>query len=250
MGRPMHETGRLAFDGRDRRRRPHPRAARSLGDLPRAPLPRPGPARRGRRRRSRSAGDRGRAVQDEPARIGVGARGHGRPRPRRHPEGPRADLPRRGAVRLDGPRRARGTARRRGHRRRRPLHDHRPALGGRAGRPRAQPGLHPGVQPLDLRVLRTAATGSSPPRTSRSAIPWPPPRSWNEPSARGQGRVRGAVHPRRPAARTPRQRSGVRGRAGPRRAVRDPPDLRAAVDEGHADGWRGSTSGNCDSWRR
>ena len=43
------------------------------------------------------------------------------------------------------------------------------------------------------------------------------------------------THDGRPA-RPPRQRPGVRRRAGPRRAVRHPPDLRAAVDEGHADG--------------
>jgi hypothetical protein len=44
------------------------------------------------------------------------------------------------------------------------------------------------------------------------------------------------VHPRRPAARPPRQPRGVRRRAGPGRAVRHPPDLRAAVDQGRADG--------------
>ena len=157
----------------------------------------------------------------------------------------------RGALRLDGPRRADGAARRRGHRRRRPLHDRRPALGGRAGRPRAQPGLHPRLQPLDLRVLPRPATGSSPPPTCRSATRWPRPRSWSGPWARGRrARYVAPVHPRRPAAGPPRQRPGVRRRAGPRCAVRDPPDLRAAVDEGHPDGRRGSTSGSCDSWRR
>ena len=58
-------------------------------------------------------------------------------------------------------------------------------------------------------------------------------------AGRGRGRarrVRRAVHARRPAARPSRQRPGVRRRAGPRRAVRDPPDVRAAVDEGHAHG--------------
>ena len=57
-------------------------------------------------------------------------------------EGPRAHLPARGAVRQHGPERAARGARRRGHRRRDPLHDRRPAVGGRARRPRAEPGLH------------------------------------------------------------------------------------------------------------
>ena len=50
------------------------------------------------------------------------------------------------------------------------------------------------------------------------------------------GRLRRAVHPRRPAARPSRQRPGVRRRPGPRRAVRHPSDLRAAVDQGHPHG--------------
>ena len=48
-----------------------------------------------------------------------------------------------------------------------------------------------------------------------------------------------------PPARPSRQRSGVRGRAGPRRAVRDPSDLRAAVDEGHAHGVVGARRSSC-----
>ena len=142
----------------------------------------------------------------------------------------------RGAVREHGPEGAARAARRRGHRRGRALHDGRAALGGRARRPRAQPGLHPRLQPLDLRVLRRqpAARAHRPPVAVR---PEGRRRRARAGRRRGrQGRLRRAVHPRRPAARPPRQRPGVRRRPGPRRAVRHPPDLRAAVDEGHAHG--------------
>ena len=63
-------------------------------------------------------------------------------------------------------------------------------------------------------------------------------------------RVRRAVHPRRPPARSSRQRSGVRGRAGSRRAVRDPPDVRAAVDEGRAHGHVGARQAAAAARRR
>ena len=59
-----------------------------------------------RRQRARGAGDRRRALEDEPARLPVDARRDGRPRPARDAARPRAHLPARGAVRVDGPRRA------------------------------------------------------------------------------------------------------------------------------------------------
>ena len=56
-----------------------------------------------------------------------------------------------------------------------------------------------------------------------------------------QGLLRRPVHPRRQAARPPGQRPGVRRRAGPRRALRHPSHVRAAVDQGRS-GWaRGRT---------
>ena len=101
---------------------------------------------------------------------------------------------------------------------------------------RALAGVHARVQPVDLRVLRgqrrlvpTAHLSLSDPEAAA--------RGARARGRRGRAwRVRRAVHPRRAPARSPEQRSGVRGRAGSRRAVRDPPDVRAAVDEGRADG--------------
>ena len=49
-------------------------------------------------------------------------------------------------------------------------------------------------------------------------------------------RVRRAVHAHRQAARPSRSRRRVRRGARPRHPVRDPPDVRAAVDEGQPDG--------------
>ena len=65
-----------------------------------------------------------------------------------------------------------------------------------------------------------------------------------------RGALRRAVHPRRPAARPSRQRPGVRRRPGPRRAVRDPSDVRAAVDQGHAHGHVGARASSCGCSRR
>ena len=65
-----------------------------------------------------------------------------------------------------------------------------------------------------------------------------------------QGRLRRAVHPRRTPARAPRQRPGVRRRPGPRRAVRHPPHLRAAVDQGQPHGRLGERASSSGSSRR
>ncbi len=86
-----------------------------------------------------------------------------------------------------GPGRAAGAARRRGHRRRRPLHDRRPAVGGRARRPRAVARPTPGPTTAGSASSARAATGSCRPPTSRSAIRRPRPRSWSGPSARAPG---------------------------------------------------------------
>ena len=70
-----------------------------------------------------------------------------------------------------------------------------------------------------------------------------------------EGLLRRSVHPRRQAARPSGQRPGVRRRPGPRRAVRHPPHLRAAVDQGRADGHVGEREaaaaarvGHCVRW--
>ena len=63
-------------------------------------------------------------------------------------------------------------------------------------------------------------------------------------------RLRRAVHAHRQAARPSRQRRRVRRRAGPRRAVRHPPDVRAAVDEGQPHGRVGERAASCASSRR
>ena len=65
-----------------------------------------------------------------------------------------------------------------------------------------------------------------------------------------KGALRASVHPRRPTARPPRQRPGVRRRPGPRRALRHPPDVRAAVDQGHAHGCVGERQASCGCWPR
>ena len=65
-----------------------------------------------------------------------------------------------------------------------------------------------------------------------------------------QGRLRRPVPPRRPAVRPPRQRPDLRRRPGPRRAAGDPPDVRAAVDEGHPDGRLGERQATCACCRR
>ncbi len=141
------------------------------------------------------------------------------------------------------PRRAARAARRRGHRRGRALHHRRSALGGRARRPRAQPGLHARLQPVDLRVL----CRQPPPRAHRAPLAVGSEGRGRRARARRrrgrQGRLRRAVHPRRAPARPSRQRPGLRHRPGARRAVRDPPHLRAAVDEGHAHGRVGERAG-------
>ena len=234
--KPIHETHAVAVRRRRRRRRPHPRAARPVGVVHRSRVPRSGAAHRRRRERPGGAGDRRAALDDVAPRLPVDARGDGRPRPRRHAEGPGADVPAGGAVRLDAPARAHRGARRRAHRHRHPLHDRRPAVGGRGARSGAGPGLHEGLQPLDLRVLRRRAA----PRPDRPPVAQRRRRRGPGAGAgrrRGrQGRLRRPVPPRRPAARPPRQRRAVRRRPGPRRAAGDPPDVRAAVDEGHPHG--------------
>ena len=67
---------------------------------------------------------------------------------------------------------------------------------------------------------------------------------------RGEGVLRSAVHPQLPPARPSRSRPGVRSRAGPRRAVRHPPHLRAAVDQGNPHGNVGARARTCGSPRR
>ena len=102
--------------------------------------------------------------------------------------------------------------------------------------PGAVAGVHEGLQPLDLRVLRRRAA----PRPDRPPVADRPRRRGEGARAgrrRGrQGRLRRPVPPPGHAARPPRQRPGVRRRPGPRRAAGHPPDVRAAVDEGHAHG--------------
>ena len=82
--------------------------------------------------------------------------------------------------------------------------------------------------------------GQRPARADRAPVARRPGRGRGRARAGGRRgrprRLRRAVHPRRPAARPSRQRPGVRGRPGPRRALRHPPDVRAAVDEGHPHG--------------
>ena len=183
----------LRFDRRHRCRWPHPRATRSVGDLPRAAVPRPRAAHRGRRGRARGSVDRRPAVEAQPARLRVDARRDGRARPARHGPRPRAHVPAPGALRVDGSEGAPRPARPRGHRRRRALHDDRLDLGGRGRRPRDQPGLHPRLQPLDLRLLPRRA----PPGADRAPLALrsrsPPRRSWSE------------RWPTAPAARTSRR---------------------------------------------
>ena len=138
---------------RSRRRRPHPRAARPVGDLPRAEVPRPCAATRDRRERPRGARDRWRPVEDEPPRLPVDARRDGRSGPPLDAARPRTHLLGEAPYGSMDPGGAHRGARCRRHRRRRAVHDDRPAVGGRARRRRAEPGVHPCVQPLDLRVL-------------------------------------------------------------------------------------------------
>ena len=75
------------------------------------------------------------------------------------------------------------------------------------------------------RLVPTAHLSLSDPRGRRSG-------AGTSRRRRGEGLLRGAVHPGREAARPSRSRSGVRRRAGSRRAVRHPSDVRAAVDQG------------------
>ena len=84
-------------------------------------------------------------------------------------------------------------ARRRAHRHGDPLHDRRPAVGGRDQGSRAVAGLLHGLQPLDLRVLRRRAAPRSRPPTSRSPTSTRRPRSSSGPSARAP---RAATSPR------------------------------------------------------
>ena len=82
---------------------------------------------------------------------------------------------------------AAAAARRRAHRRGGDLHDDRAAVGGRARRRRAVAGLHPRLQPLDLRMVlrqrRPSGPGGAPvARRSRR----PPPRSWSAQSAKAR----------------------------------------------------------------
>ena len=155
---------------RHRRRRPHPGTTHDLGGLHRSAVPRPGVAVPDRRAGSRGAGDRRAALDDEPPWVPGDARRDGRARPAGDPEGPRPHLRGRGPVRQHGSERAARVARRRGPRRGDPVHDGRPAVGGRAEGSRAVPGVHQGLQPLDLRVLlRLAAPGADrPPVAVRS----------------------------------------------------------------------------------
>ena len=126
----------------------------------------------------------------------------------------------------------------------------RTALGGRARGPRAEPGVHPGLQPVDLRVLRrqrpTRADG--PPVARRSGGGRRGAGAGGR--RRGQRRVRGPfTHDGRPLGH-PDNDPVFAAAARPRRPVRHPPDVRAAVDQGHPHGRRGRTCGSCASSRR
>ena len=233
----LHATHHLDVRGRGRRRRPHPRAARPLGDATSSPKYRD----RALRFVIDDDGLEALEIGGKPSMLSrrgspsvLGAMGD--PDLRAIQLDPERTYLARGALRVDGPRRAARAARRRGHRRRGPLHDRRAALGGRAGRPRAEPGLHARLQPVDLRVLcRPRPAGAHrAPLARRSGGGGR--RAGAGRGGGGEGRLRLPVHPRRSAARASRQRPGVRRRPGPRRPVRHPPHLRAAVDEGHAHG--------------
>ena len=144
---------------------------------------------------------------------------------------------------MDPDERRRGP-RRRAHRRGRPVHDGRPAVGGRARGSRAGAGVHPGLQPLDLRVLRRRRRGSCRPPTCRSSDPGGGGPELER--AVGEGakrRLRRPVHPRRPSrSATPTTTPVFAAAQDLDVPLRHPPDVRAAVDEGHAHGRVGATS--------
>ncbi len=188
----MHETVHApdrppVLRRRRRRRRPHPRAVRPLGD---ATSSRSTATARCASSKDDNGLDEleidGKRVDDVPSR-------HSRPRWPRWAAWTSSQMAQRSRGHLRQPRRRPAptdakerleAARRRAHRRRGHLHDDRPALGGRARRRRAVAGLHPRVQPVDLRlVLRQRRPPRARRPTSRSAIPPPPPRSWRGPSA-------------------------------------------------------------------
>ena len=236
---------------RRRRRRPHPRTADAVGGVHRSAVPRPCAALR----RSTSTGLEELEIDGQRSTMSrrgfpSDARGDGCARPRRDAEGPGAHVPARGAVRLDGPARADRGARRRAHRHRHPVHDRRAAVGGRGGGPGALAGVHEGLQPLDLRVLRgRAAAGAD--RAPLAQRPGGRGEGAGARRRRGcQGRLRRPVPPRRRAARTSGQRRGVRRRAGPRRAARRS-TRRSSRSGPRARAWaRGRTSSSCACWPR
>ena len=184
--------------------------------------------------------------------LPVDARRDGRPRPRARcsstPSAPTSARRRSAAWTRDERLEA---ARRRGHRRRRALHDGRPAVGGRARRPRAVPGLHPGVQPVDLRVLRRTATALVP--TAHLSLSDPVAAAARARAGRRRGRQGRATSRRSPttAGRSatptttrcspPPRTSTCRSRST-RRSSRSGPRARAWA--------RGSTSSSCGCSRR
>ena len=159
-------------------------------------------AARSRRERARGARDRRRPVEDEPA--WASRRRSARwaiPTSARCSSIPTAPTSREAPFGSMDPERAHRGARRRGHRRGRVVHDDRLVVGGRARRRRAEPGLHPRVQPLDLRVLlgQPAAGPDRAPVVERSGRGRA--RSWNAPSAKAR------------AARTSRRSRTTAGRS-------------------------------------
>ena len=218
MAKELHATHHLNVHGRGRRRRPHPRAARPVGDLTRARSTATGRCAscldenglegfeiRGRRslmsRRARPrcwgrwACPTSREMQLDPARTYVEEAPFGSMDPDER-------LPRLDAEGIDAAV-LYTTARL--------------AVGGGSPRPRAVPGLHPLGQPLDLRV-RSVASGSSPTRgpvleRSGGGGPGVLERAVGE-AARGACTLP-AVCTRAPAARPPRQRPRLRRRPGP-----------------------------------
>ena len=156
----------------------------------------------------------------------------------------------RGAVRLDGPGRADRRARRRAHRHRDPVHDRRPAVGGRGRGPGAVAGLHQGVQPVDLRVLRRRAAA----RPDRAPVAV---RSGRRRRGAGAGRRRGRQgRVRRPVHTTTAARSATptttRCSPPPRTSTcRSRSTRRSSRSGRRARGWgRGRTSSSCGCWRR
>ena len=250
--KPMHVTEAARLRRGRRRRRPHPRAARPVGDLPRARSTATAPcascSTRTASRSSRSAASAASMSRKGfPSTLGR----HGRSRPRRHgartPSAPTSREAPYGSMDPDE---------------RLELLD---AEGIDAVVLYTTVGLlwEAELEDVELSQAYTRAYNrwicefcSDSPRlvpTAHLSLGDPVGGGEGARAGRGRrrpGRVRRAVHPRRPAARPPRQRPRVRGGPGPRRPLRHPPHLRAAVDEGVTRWARGRTCGSSACWRR